>query len=480
MQELSPSSPLRLASTVDRRRYALVGAGGRSWMFTHALAGTYSATSELVAFCDTNATRMKFYNSEIASKFGHAPVPMYAAADFDRMVSETRPDVVIVCSIDRTHHTYIVRAMELGCDVISEKPMTTDIEKCREILDAVERTGRRLTVTFNYRYSPLRSKVKELLAAGAIGEVQSVHFEWLLDRNHGADYFRRWHRDKRNSGGLMVHKSTHHFDLINWWLDSSPETVFAMGALRFYGKENARRRGVESFYERGTGAPEAEGDPFALDLRKSPNLKSLYLDAEHEDGYMRDQSVFSDGITIEDTMNVLVRYKSGAQMSYSLHAYAAWEGYRVSFNGTKGRLEVNHQEASYINAGTGALKEGVSSSEQLLLLPLFGPPQVVEIPQGYGGHGGGDPLMLEDIFGEAAQSGTREDPLHRCADHIDGARSILTGIAANISMETGAPVRVDDLLALDDPAIPAMGEIVKKGCMADVADAARVADPVLS
>ena len=51
--------------------------------------------------------------------------------------------------------------------------------------------------------------------SGVIGNVVSVDFHWLLDTRHGADYFRRWHRNKRNSGGLLVHKATHHFDLVN-------------------------------------------------------------------------------------------------------------------------------------------------------------------------------------------------------------------------------------------------------------------------
>jgi predicted dehydrogenase len=429
-----------------KKRYVIVGTGGRSWMFISALADTYRNECDLVAFCDLNQTRMNFYNREIARKFGASPVSTYHPEQFDAMVQEKKPDVVIVSSIDRTHHIYICRAMELGCDVITEKPLTVDIEKAEEILKAIERTGRKLTMTFNYRYSPLRSKVKELISGGAIGEVKSVHFEWLLDTNHGADYFRRWHRDKRNSGGLMVHKATHHFDLVNWWLDSAPETVFAFGKLAFYGKENAMRRGVKTFYERGTGLDPAIKDPFALDLRSSENLKALYLDAEGDDGYKRDLSVFNGEITIEDTMNVLVRYKSGAQMSYSLYAYAPWEGYRVAFNGTKGRIEVNHQESSYINAGNGALTEGMSSSEQLLLLPLFGRPEVVELPKGFGGHGGGDPIMLEDIF----HPNKNADPLKRAANQLDGIRSILTGIAANKSFETGLPVRVDELLRVED------------------------------
>ena len=129
------------------------------------------------------------------------------------MLAEQRPQTVIVTSPDATHHEYILQAMEAGCDVITEKPMTTDAARCRQILDVSRRTGRRCRVTFNYRYSPPRSQVKDLLMSGAIGEVLSVDFHWLLNTHHGADYFRRWHASKAISGGLFVHKSTHHFEI---------------------------------------------------------------------------------------------------------------------------------------------------------------------------------------------------------------------------------------------------------------------------
>ena len=332
-----------------RKRYAQVGTGGRASFFYEAIAGTYRETSELVAFCDVNPTRMAVANRAIA-RHGAKPVPTFTPDRFDEMVRTTKPDVVIVTSIDRTHHRYIVRAMELGCDVISEKPMTVDEVKCQEILDAIARTGRKLRVTFNYRYAPHSTKVRELIRDGAIGTVNRVHFEWVLDTSHGADYFRRWHRDKRNSGGLLVHKATHHFDLVNFWIASRPKTVFAFGDLMFYGRENAERRGVTRFYSRVHGSPQAADDPFALHLERNPRLKALYLDAEKDDGYLRDQSVFGDGISIEDTMAVLVRYANGAMMSYSLVAYSPWEGFRVSLTGTKGRLEVEVDESSYVNS----------------------------------------------------------------------------------------------------------------------------------
>jgi predicted dehydrogenase len=189
-----------------KKKYAVVGAGGRARFFYEAIAGEFRETSELVSFCDVNRIRMDYANSILEERYGYRKVNTYKPNEFDAMIEKEKPDVVIVTSIDRTHHHYIIRAMELGCDVITEKPMTIDEEKCQAILDAVNRTGRKLRVTFNYRYAPHNTKIKQLLMNGTIGDVISVHFEWLLNTEHGADYFRRWHRDKRNSGGLLVHK----------------------------------------------------------------------------------------------------------------------------------------------------------------------------------------------------------------------------------------------------------------------------------
>jgi predicted dehydrogenase len=199
----------------SRKKYAVVGTGARARMYINALAGTYSDSSELVALCDMSQTRMDWHNRQLQTIYNLDPFPTYPADQFDQMIADTQPDTVIVTTIDATHHLYINRAMELGCNVISEKPLTTKVESLHSIFDTIERTGRSVRVAFNYRYAPAYTKLRELVMQGAIGKPLCVDFSWMLDTRHGADYFRRWHREKANSGGLMVHKATHHFDLIN-------------------------------------------------------------------------------------------------------------------------------------------------------------------------------------------------------------------------------------------------------------------------
>ncbi|GCE06109.1 Gfo/Idh/MocA family oxidoreductase [Dictyobacter aurantiacus] len=433
---------------MQKKRYALVGTGSRSRMFIDALIGPYHEIAELVALCDLSQVRMAWHNQRIQESIGGSPLPTYLAEQFDQMIGETRPDTVIVTTMDSTHHIYIIRAMELGCDVITEKPLTIDVEKLQAIFETQERTGRSLRVSFNYRYTPAYTAFREQVMNGAVGKPLAMDFAWLLDTSHGADYFRRWHREKKNSGGLFVHKATHHFDLVNWWLDTYPSEVFAMGALQFYGKHNAEKRGEHYAYQRYTGVEEARNDPFALTLETNPMLRSLYLNAEQETGYLRDRNVFGEPITIEDTMRLIARYQNGVLLSYSLIAYSPWEGLRVAITGTKGRLEMDVVENIHQIQNDGEGKESASKgpfkSTSIRVFPMFGVPYTVEVPESTGGHGGGDPILLEHLF----SPNPPHDPYRRAASHIDGAASILVGIAANQSMQTGQLIKINDLFRL--------------------------------
>lgn len=433
---------------MSQKKYAVVGTGGRCRMYLDAIVGDYKDVAKLVGFCDTSQTRMDWHNKRLVEECGIDPVPTYSAGDFDKMVAEQKPDVVIVTSMDATHHTYIIRAMELGCDAITEKPMTTDAQKANAIFDAIEKTGKNLRVTFNYRYPPHVTKVKELLQKGTIGKPLAVDLSWTLNTSHGADYFRRWHSDKKSSGGLLIHKSTHHFDMVNWWLRARPKRVFAMGDLKFYGQKAAESRGEHYSYDRYHGHPESKEDPFALDMDSDENMKGLYLDAEKDSGYVRDKNVFRQGIDIEDTMAVMVHYDTNVIFNYSLIAYCPWEGYRVSVTGTKGRIELYDRHGSHIIAGQSdkeiAEAQARDHQQKLTVFPMFGSEYDVEITKAQGGHGGGDPILLEQIFSPNPPA----DPYERAASQLDGASSILIGISANESMRTGQPVDCDSLVKL--------------------------------
>ena len=449
---LSSQHKPRLPASGRRTRYAYVGTGGRARMFLDPVAQRFAATGEIVGLCDLSLVRARVHQQRLISCFGYEQVPVYRHTEFHRLLAETRPDAVVVCTIDREHDTYITTALRAGCDVITEKPMTISAEKCAAILQTVEETGRSVRVAFNYRWGAGATQVREVIAAGTIGATRQVTLEYLLNTSHGADYFRRWHANKADSGGLLVHKSTHHFDLVNWWLDSIPEEVFACGALAFYGRANALRRGDEAFTRHPRyWSHDNRGDPFAYDyghsmIQDTQMEHALYLGAaEAETGYIRDRNVFRDDISIEDTMSVLVRYRSGVLLNYSLNAFSPYEGFRVAFAGDRGRIEYEELHGAHIpDRERDANEHAHAGGATLRVLPHFKDPYEVLIPILTGDHGGADALLQEQLFSPAPAA----DPLRRLAGHEQGAASILVGVAANQSMASGQPVSVSQLVNL--------------------------------
>jgi len=431
------------------RRYVVVGTGHRVQMYLGAMTGAHRDDAELVALLEPNPGRLAVHANHLAEAgLAMDGVVTGHPDELEKVIADTRADRVIITSPDFTHAGLIVRGLDAGVDVVVEKPLTIDPDSTRRIAEAVQRSGKQVVVTHNYRYSPRNSGLKQLIKNGSIGRPLSVTFEWVLDTAHGADYFRRWHRDKANSGGLLIHKASHHFDLINWLLADAPVQVYARGGVRFYGAENADARGMGPRPERGTH--DGPHSPWELDLRNDARLKALYLDNESYDGYHRDQDVFGPGVTAEDNLAVIVDYAGGATLSYSLNAHSPWEGYRIYVNGTEGRAELEVIERAAVLVGAdgkvvvdpGALPDSSirQGGERLTLQRHWEPAQDVEIVQGEGGHGGGDTLLLADVF-----CGPGEDWLERPSNWVDGVRSIAVGMAGNESLRTGLPVKVDDL-----------------------------------
>ncbi|HWP43795.1 MAG TPA: Gfo/Idh/MocA family oxidoreductase [Blastocatellia bacterium] len=405
-----------------RRRYAIVGTGDRaSGMWGRALAQQYSDVVEFVGLCDINPKRAAVVKEMIG-------VDCPTFTNFDEMLDKAKPDLLMVTTVDAFHSQYIVKGLDRGLDVITEKPMVIDEKQCQAVLDAEKRNNRKIVVTFNYRYAPKHQKIKEILMSGEIGKVISVDFSWYLDVYHGADYFRRWHRLRSKSGSLWVHKATHHFDLINWWLGADPVEVSAQAGLRVYGKNGAFR----STHCRA--CPHKSECPFYYDITKNASRMKLYVNCEDVDGYHRDGCVFRQDVDIFDTMSALVRYSNGATMNYSLNAFMPFEGYRLAFNGEKGRLEVRDHERQPWQ---------VADETEIHLTKSFGKREQITVPQGEGGHGGGDTRLRDLIFRKV----DAPDYL-RLPDSRAGAMSCLTGIAARKSVDEKRPIRIADLVRL--------------------------------
>lgn len=410
---------------------AIAGAGTRAMFYAKGIVERCGGHSRLVALYDLNRRRMEGFCRLI----GHA-VPCYT--DFAALLAAGPVDTLVVCTPDHTHPELIEMAFAHGLDVVVEKPLAMDRAGLERIQAAEARSGRQATVTFNLRFTPYAAAIRQLLREKPVGRITTVNAEWFIDRTHGIEYFHRWHARLANSGGLLVHKATHHFDLLNWFLDDAPESVYALGQRLVYGDANP-------FYgERCSTCGHAATCWAAMkthlddqDLNPGSDgaiFNELYFKAESEDGYQRDRCCFARDIDIYDTMNVMIRYRSGVQVNYTENAYSPWQGYRIVFNGDAGRLEVGavspatrpagYDTEDYIHIIKGATRQNVTLDRRSF--------KQVDTP-----HGGGDYALLAHLFGAGGA-----DPLGQCAGSQAGVLSAMVGIAANESILSGRPERI--------------------------------------
>ncbi|MBM1106476.1 Gfo/Idh/MocA family oxidoreductase [Aurantibacter crassamenti] len=426
----------------EKLKVVLVGTGVRgSGFWGKRLVDEYSDLLEFVGLCDINPGRLEY-----AKEFIGVKCKTYS--DFEKMINKSKPDLVIVTTKDSTHHEYIIKGLEMGCDVLTEKPLTTDETKCQAILDAERKSDKKLIVGFNYRWSPYATKIKELLQNNSIGELTSVDFHWYLNTYHGASYFRRWHGQMESGGSLWVHKSTHHFDLLNWWIDSDPEEVFAYGDLEHYGKNGPFRGSNCRSCEHKTKCD------YHWDITKDEHAMKLYANNEEHDGYIRDNCLFREEIDIYDKMSAQVKYKDNTVLNYSLTTYSPIEGWRVAFNGTEGRIEawldipytkkVSVDQEELHKAEMKQSGEEMFDLEPIIVHKNRQDFETIEVKTSRAGHGGGDKKLQDSMFRNTGV----EDEFDRPAGIRDGAMSILIGIAARRSIEEKKPIKIGDLTDL--------------------------------
>lgn len=441
---ISPTLANVMSNLTTKKKIALVGTGIRGITFWGKfLNDEYGDVIQFVALCDINPGRLAY-----GKKYIGVDCPTFT--NFDEMLKKTDIDLLIVCTVDSTHDEFIVKALNKNLDVVTEKPMTTDEKKCQSIIDAQRKSKGKLINAFNYRYGLLFTKLKDLIQSNEIGDLVSIDLNWYLNTYHGASYFRRWHGLRDKGGTLLLHKSAHHFDLLNWYIESDPIEVHAYGELERYGANNPFKG------ENCRVCEYKDKCQFHWDITKDERAMRLYVDNEKYDGYIRDNCLWRKEIDIFDKMSVQVKYANNVQVNYSLTTYSPFEGFRFAFNGKDGRLETHEgipwRDNTQEDQAKIHEKEMDQSSHantelkyhEIVSQRVFEDFKRIEFPFVRKGHWGGDKPMFDEIF-----RGVKVDPKYRhAADARDGSMAVLVGIAARISIDEKRPVKISELTDL--------------------------------
>lgn len=411
MEKLSHKKNVNVYFNGDWRKmtnmisYILIGTGNRMvGMFLNPIIERFSTNNKIEAVFDINIKRAQ-YVSEII------PYEVKTFDDVDKMFNEVEADACIIATNDNNHMNYINKALQHKMRVICEKPVVVTREQCNMLNSLSDEEKRKIIVTFNSRYMPVNSKIKQIIDNNCLGKIYNVQYHYCVDDSHSAEYFRRWHRFKKNSGTLLIHKSVHHFDLVNWWLNAKPVSVIADGCLIKYGGDESKNNQICRKCRKNC--------QYKLDDEKIESLSELYFNNEDIDGYYRDGCVWDDSIDIYDTMSVNVRYNNGVQMCYSLLLYSSYTGFYLKISGEKGQLIVDFDNSKDVNL----IRLLGSNSQEI---PVFS-----ELEKK---HNGADDILQELLFSN------NEMVILPSVD--EGIEAVLIGVAANESIENGKKINI--------------------------------------
>ena len=212
-------------------RIGIVGTGQRVCHHGGCLFGDMAEDSggeypmKIAALCDHRPERLAEAKGVYEAHFG-CQVATYE--DYTEMFAKAGLDGVYIASPNDLHRDMTVAALESGIRVLCEKPMEVSLAKCDEMIAAVKRTGGILGFAMQMRYRRRYHKVREFIEQGMIGEPAMV---WCTEYRETFAAMKDWVWEKRRSGGAIVEKNCHHYDILNLWVQSSPTTVYATGNI---------------------------------------------------------------------------------------------------------------------------------------------------------------------------------------------------------------------------------------------------------
>lgn len=378
---------------------AVAGAGSRGRYLARAF--DRDPRTRLVAMCDVNSTALRRAEQEFGGKARYF-------SDQAAMVDQTDFQIGVVASWDPAHRDNAVVFLDSNKHVYLEKPMAQSITDCDDILRAWEGSSASLMVGLELRYCTLCQEIRRLLDAGEIGR---VHLGMAVDNvSVGGQYY--YHNNRRRKEfirSLMLEKGTHTLDLMNWFIGSAPVRVFGEGGLDVFG-------GDEPNDKRCRDCPERDTCPYFVDT------SGFVMDYGETVKDAMDGCVWAREIDVDDNSVITVRYENGAKMTYTECHFTPDYNRHFTLIGDRGRLYgfYNNEQEFVIRV----------QHRHERTVHEYHP------PHRSGGHGGGDPAIL-NAFVEQARRGD-----HVCTGAVDARNSAAIAIAAAESCDTHVPVDV--------------------------------------
>lgn len=330
--------------------------------------------------------------------------------DYKDLLKREDIEGVIIGSPDYVHEEQAIATFEAGKHLFLEKPIAVTLEGGKRVLEARDKSGKTLLIGFVLRYNRAYRKMKELIDSGIIGEVKTG---WVLHSvGAGSDwYFHDWHGTMENTGGLLLQKGSHDFDIINWVVGSKIKRIAAFGSRDFFGGNKPNELVCQNCEEKSKCSEAIMDRNISWKRPDGKQTEVLY-------NQWRNQCVFREEVDVLDNHQVMLEYENGVKVSYLECHYTPDDNREYIFIGTKGKLKLDDANDEI----TVQLRNGMYDRKEKISYTNL---------QSSEGHGGGDKYILDD-FVHALRTGEQPN-----AGGEAGFESIEAGLYAHRAISDG-------------------------------------------
>ncbi len=368
----------------------LIGAGSRGIGYTNIMAENPDKF-EVIAVAEPIDSRREYIRET-----HNIPADMCFESFEPLLALGKIADIAVIATMDRDHTTVSLGAIELGYDLLLEKPIAPTPEECRAITDAAVKKGVKVVICTVLRYSNIFVKIKELIDSGRLGNIISVNHEECVGDIHQSHSFVRgnWGNSDRSST-MLLQKSCHDLDILQWLIGKRCKKIQSFGALTYFKSENAPEGAPDYCIE---GCPMADSCQF--------NAVKLYLDDKDNRWFRTTSSkeadptdeqvkaaitntqygkcVFKCDNNVVDHQTVNMLFEGDTTVTFTMNCFNKG-GRHIHIMGTKGELDAalsSDEPIKLYDLAKGETEE----------IPMTGKDGVT------GGHGGGDVGLVNDLY----------------------------------------------------------------------------------
>ena len=371
-------------------KVAIIGFGDRGMCYAHYFR---DCGAELVAICDIRDTQLK----NAGDAFNLSADQLFNNEE-DFWSKGKLADLLVISTLDQLHHRHVMKAIELGYDILLEKPIASTIEQCRDIEKAAKEHGTKIYLCYVLRYTPFFMKLKEVIDSGVIGKVASINLtEGVGFWHQSHSYVRGNWRNSDETSPMIIAKCSHDMDILYWLMDKEPVAVSSMGNLMFFNEENA----PEGAAKHCCDCKYFDTCPYCnyRFYSQCPTwlLKMGLCEWNEDPAYIKEvlkdksnpfsRCVFYCDNNVVDHQVTNIEFEGGATAHLTMTAFAKVESRIIRVHGTLGEVYC-------------------ILAENKLYLGKCGEDGTIEIPteEVEGGHGGGDIMMIRNIVEAYAEN----------------------------------------------------------------------------